>query len=84
MLGQFFYGLMMAKILLFAVLALVIYLALRARSLGASRRYGKSATPNEQAEAIVACCRCGVHVPASESLLKDGRHYCSDEHRRLG
>ena len=37
------------------------------------------------AERMVACARCGIHLPESESL-QDGelRHFCSEAHRRLG
>ena len=30
---------------------------------------------------MVRCAVCGVFVPRHEALEKDGRHYCSDEHR---
>jgi uncharacterized protein len=35
-------------------------------------------------EAMVACVRCGVHVPESESVLRDGRRFCSETHAREG
>lgn len=35
-------------------------------------------------ESMVICAYCGLHVPESECIVAAGRHYCSDEHRRLG
>ncbi len=36
------------------------------------------------AEQMVACAHCGLHVPESEGVHGNGAFYCSDEHRRLG
>lgn len=30
---------------------------------------------------MVACARCGVHVPRAEALTQDASHYCCAEHR---
>ena len=30
---------------------------------------------------MVKCAHCGIHIPASEALEQDGKHYCSPEHR---
>ncbi|MHB1360077.1 MAG: PP0621 family protein [Rhodocyclaceae bacterium] len=35
-------------------------------------------------EKMVICAHCQLHVPESECVMADGRHYCSDEHARLG
>jgi uncharacterized protein len=42
--------------------------------------------PNEAPapERMVICAYCGLHVPEGECIAAAGRHYCSDEHRRLG
>jgi uncharacterized protein len=72
----------MSKILLFALLAFVVYLVLRQ-----SRRDGRSDPtdgPGVAAETMVACARCGVNVPRSEVLESHGRFFCSEEHRALG
>lgn len=37
-----------------------------------------------EAEPMVACAHCGVHVPESEGVTAGGHFYCSQEHRRLG
>ena len=36
--------------------------------------------PKQQFEAMVSCSHCGLHLPQSEALQKDGRHYCSQAH----
>lgn len=36
-----------------------------------------------QAEDMVRCVHCGVHLPKRESILSNGKFYCSDAHRRL-
>jgi uncharacterized protein len=33
---------------------------------------------------LVACARCGVHLPRAEAHLADGLLYCGAEHARLG
>ncbi len=37
-----------------------------------------------EAEQMVACAHCGLHVPESEGVRGNGAFFCSDEHRRLG
>ncbi len=38
--------------------------------------------PGEQK--MLRCARCGLHVPASEAVQRDGRDYCSADHARQG
>lgn len=33
---------------------------------------------------LVACARCGVHLPRAEAREAAGRLYCGEEHARLG
>ncbi len=33
---------------------------------------------------ILACQRCGVHVPESQAIHEHGKIYCCEEHRRQG
>lgn len=37
-----------------------------------------------QAESMVQCAHCGIHLPRSEALLSNGQTWCSQEHARLG
>ncbi len=70
----------MGKIILFLILALVAYMAIR----GAVRRSRPPATGDTPPERMVACMNCGVNLPRSEALEEDGQFYCSEEHRRVG
>ena len=70
------------KVLLFLIIALVIFVAIKAASRG--RRRGAKGQGRKPAESMVACARCRVNLPRSEALEADGRFYCSEEHRRLG
>jgi uncharacterized protein len=71
---------LMSKILLFALVAVIAYFAFRF-----FRRPRPPAGPDASAsESMVACARCGVHVPRSEALENAGRFFCSEEHRVLG
>lgn len=38
-----------------------------------------SSTP----ESMVRCEHCGIHLPRSEAVLRNGRIWCSQEHARL-
>ena len=69
----------MGKLLFFALIAVAVYWLLRKPQGNADR--GQQAPPAP--ERMVACARCGLHVPRSESVEAAGRHYCCQEHRRL-
>jgi uncharacterized protein len=56
-----------------------------------SRRAGDAASttaPPPRAPALpqdmLACARCGVHVPQAEALLSGNHAYCCAEHQRMG
>lgn len=34
-----------------------------------------------EAQAMKRCSQCGVYLPESEALEKDGRHFCCADHR---
>ncbi len=36
-----------------------------------------------EAEDMVQCAQCGVHMPRSESRTLAGKFFCSDEHMKL-
>ena len=64
---------------LLVLLVVVIVLALmfgRRRGAAAPRR--PSSSPD--AEGMVRCAQCGIHLPRSEALLQSGRTYCSTAH----
>ncbi|MEO8333268.1 MAG: PP0621 family protein [Gallionella sp.] len=61
-------------LVLFAIVA-VVYLLFR------SYRKNASAQDKTDAEDMVRCAHCGVHLPRSESIRAEGRDFCSAEHR---
>lgn len=68
----------MTKILILVVLLLVVWWIWRhARS----PRPGDETTPRV-AEKMVQCVHCGVNQPLSESIISEGRYYCSPAHLR--
>jgi uncharacterized protein len=69
--------------LILIVLIVVLVLWLLRRALAAGK---KPAQPPGEAGAaeLVACAHCGVNLPRAEARSAGGRHYCSEEHWRLG
>jgi len=70
------------RLLFWALLGLVAYLALRrlARDGQASKR--QRAGSSGAAEDMVRCAVCGLNLPKSEALALDGRWACCAEHAR--
>lgn len=80
----------MTRIVLLIVAVLVFFWLLR-RALAGRRKGGvKAPPPPAQAPELVACARCGVHLPKGEAVAAQDeagaemRFYCGPEHRRLG
>jgi uncharacterized protein len=70
----------MAKIVLLALGLLFVYWLLK----GYRRRVDRDAAqaePPAEAETMVKCAQCGVHLPRSESITTRGSFYCSVEHQ---
>jgi uncharacterized protein len=65
-------------LVLIALVVLAIWLVRRALRGPAARH-----KPPVQAD-LVACARCGVHLPRAEAREADGQVYCGEEHARLG
>lgn len=68
----------MRKLLILGLLGLIFYFFLQNR-----RKVRENSSPPE-AQKMVSCAQCGVHLPESESLPSGGRNYCCEEHRGLG
>ena len=52
---------------------------------GQRQRERDIGTPRERGpEPMLPCRHCGVHVPASRCIWRDGEPYCSAEHADLG
>ena len=65
----------MSRLLLLFAIAAVIYLLIR------SYRKDKPRQDKKNAEDMVRCAHCGVHLPKSESLEEGGHFFCGAEHR---
>lgn len=72
----------MGKLILLLFLGLLAYLAYK--GFRRSSRNNEQVSQQQGPERMVACARCGVHLPESEAVQAEGRHFCSEEHRRLG
>jgi uncharacterized protein len=68
----------MSRLLFFIAIAAVVYLLLRSYR----KNLPKDDTPvAPEAEKMVRCAQCGVHLPHSESLVTDGRFFCCAAHQ---
>jgi len=75
---------MLGRILL-VLIAIAVVLWLLRRALEATKRAdAPEAPPGAPKGDLVACAHCGVNLPKSEARSAGGRHYCSEEHWRLG
>lgn len=68
----------MAKYLLLAVVLYLVY-----------RMFRRPASPPsvpraEEAQVMIKCAQCGVHLPRSEAVTLGDNSYCCDAHRSLG
>lgn len=70
----------MAKLVLLAIaVAAGLWLLRRMRR----RSADDAGTPTPRdAESMVRCARCGVHLPRGESVISTGRFFCSEQHER--
>ncbi|MEN3294977.1 MAG: uncharacterized protein V7642_4230 [Burkholderiales bacterium] len=77
------------KLLLWLALGLVIAAWLirsnkALKSADSSRRQVDAEARRGDAEPMVQCAHCGIHIPLSESVAGPaGSVFCSEEHRRL-
>ena len=76
---------MLRVILLTLGIAALVWLLRRAFTTDADRnpRGGREAE-DVSADELVRCAHCGVHVPRIDAQTRDGRHFSSREHARLG
>ncbi len=70
--------------LILIVLIIVLVLWLLRRALAAGKPKQPPAANNGAAPELVSCAHCGVNLPKAEARSAGGRHYCSEEHWRLG
>lgn len=68
----------MSRLLFLVVVAAVVYWLLKSYR----KQLPKDGDASGQAEDMVRCVHCGVHLPKRESILAGGNYYCSEAHRR--
>ena len=66
----------MGRLLLFAVIALLLWWVLRPLFRSGDRAGDAPPSRSPKGEDMVACARCGVNLPASEAREEAGRYYC--------
>ena len=69
----------MSRLLFLTAVIAIVYLLLKSYR----RQLPKEDTSSRQAEDIVPCMHCGVHLPKHEGIQTGGEFYCSEEHRRI-
>jgi len=73
----------MSRLLFIVVVVVVVFWLLKSYR----KRLPKEDIPGEetpvQAEDMVRCVHCGVHLPKRESVIAGGKYYCSEAHRRI-
>lgn len=73
----------MGKLFAFLLVLLAIYLFRRALAKpSAPPPDQRAAAPGAQAERMVACAHCGLHVPESEAVEGAGQLFCCPAHRQ--
>jgi uncharacterized protein len=66
----------MSRLLFLVAIVALIYLLLKSY-----RRASRRPVAPDEAEDMVRCAQCGVHLPKGESIAAGGQHYCSEAHR---
>jgi uncharacterized protein len=72
----------MGRLILIGIVVLLLVWLLR-RALAAPRAKPPGQSGEQKGE-LVSCAHCRVNLPRSEARSAGGRHYCSEEHWRLG
>lgn len=67
----------MPRILLLIVLLWIIYLLIKF-FIKKIQSYNDQSKSVNQTEKVVACVKCGLHVPESETHITDGKVYCNN------
>jgi uncharacterized protein len=71
--------------LIFIILIVVLVVWLLRRAIEGPGARGSAAEPGGEAKGdLVSCAHCGVNLPKAEARSAGGRHYCCEEHWRLG
>lgn len=68
----------MSRLIFIVAIVAVIYWLYRSYVRQAPRHDASTSSQD-----MVACVHCGVNLPKSESVLVDGKYYCSTAHSRM-
>jgi uncharacterized protein len=71
-----------SKLILLLLLGILAYLIIKGFKRAAERSAQKR-PPENAAERMVSCARCGVYLPQSDAIESAGRYYCCEEHRSV-
>jgi len=71
----------LGRLLFFAIIAVLILWILRKFIRKDINDNNESSST--ESEDMVCCDYCGLHLPRSESVIKDDKFFCSEEHYRL-
>lgn len=68
---------MILKLLLLAgVIAAVYFFFIKEKPAGHKT---KKTAPGNESDEMVQCCNCGTYSALKETIIKNGRYYCSPE-----
>jgi uncharacterized protein len=67
----------MSRLIFIIVIIAVVYFLLKSYS-----RKSRKQDETPQTQDMVSCAYCGVHLPKSDSVLMNGKHYCCTAHSR--
>jgi uncharacterized protein len=70
----------MGRLIVLGLIVVLVVWLLR-RALAAPAKPQDPVAPQGE---LVSCAHCGVNLPKAEARSAGGRHYCSEEHWRLG
>ena len=73
----------MGRLILIVLIAVLLLWLLR-RALAAGKKPPQGPPGDAGAPELVSCAHCRVNLPKAEARSAGGRHYCSEEHWRLG
>lgn len=85
----------MGKILFWFVVILAVLIGARLLSRSVNKtsqpgpagridRGGHPQSDKDDAEEMVRCQECGIHLPRSEAYMSQGKTWCGPEHARIG
>lgn len=73
---------MLTRLLSWLLLPLLAWLAWRWLKALRKRHHGQhDGQPRPAGEALVACTHCGLRLPQSEAVARNGMFFCCPEHR---